>query len=279
MISSNMNVTFENLSDITDDLVIGDQVFTSRLMLGTGKYRNLGVAKQSIECSQTSIITVAIRRLQSSSNFQPNNLLNMLDWKSIWLLPNTAGCTTAEDAIKIATLGHEICKKMGQEYNSFVKLEVIPDSKYLLPDPIGTLKAAEYLISKNYTVLPYIYPDPMLAKQLEELGCATVMPLGSPIGSGQGLQNLENIQIIIENASVPVVVDAGIGTASDAVKAMEIGASAVLVNSAIAQAKFPQLMAKAINLGVHAGRYAYLAERMKKLSRAMPSSPSIGFPN
>nr|YP_010873079.1 thiG protein [Nemalion vermiculare]WGV34356.1 thiG protein [Nemalion vermiculare] len=268
----------ENLIGDESNLVIGGKSFNSRLMLGTGKYESADIAMQSIEAASPSMVTVAIRRLQNVGTTKKYSLLKTLPWHSLFLLPNTAGCTTAEEAIRIASLGHEICKKLGQEGNKFVKLEVIPDPHHLFPDPFGTLKAAEYLINKNYVVLPYIYPDPVLAKQLEEIGCATVMPLGSPIGSGQGLQNLENIQIIIDNASIPVVVDAGIGTASDAVKAMEIGASAVLVNSAIAQAKLPNLMAKSISLGVKSGRYAYFARRMRKANYAMPSSPIFGLP-
>nr|SCW22886.1 thiG protein [Nemalion sp. H.1444] len=278
MIIPNFSLNTENLMNDERYLTIGGRPFNSRLMLGTGKYESADIAMQSIEAANPSMVTVAIRRLQNANTLPKYNLLKTLPWHSLFLLPNTAGCTTSEEAIRIASLGHEICKKIGQEGNKFVKLEVIPDPHHLLPDPLGTLKAAEYLISKNYTVLPYIYPDPMLAKQLEELGCATVMPLGSPIGSGQGLQNLENIQIIIENASIPVVIDAGIGTASDAVKAMEIGASAVLVNSAIAQAGSPNLMAQSIKLGVKSGRYAYFARRMKKVNYATPSSPASGIP-
>lgn len=259
------------------NLVIGEQSFNSRLMLGTGKYTSLSIAKKSIAQSQASIITVAIRRLQDISKNKKSNLLGGLEWESLWLLPNTAGCTNAEEAIRIASFGNEICKKIGQIDNTFVKLEVIPDSTNLFPDGIGTLKAAEHLINRGYTVLPYINADPILAKQLEEIGCATVMPLGSPIGSGQGLQSLENIQIIIDNAKVPVIVDAGIGTASDAVKAMELGADAILVNSAIAQAQDPEIMALSMKLGVQAGRHAYLSGRMHEAKIAHPSSPLIGI--
>ena len=170
-------------------------------------------------------------------------------------------------------LGRELAKLSGQEENNFVKLEVIPDKKYLLPDPIETLKAAEILIKKGFAVLPYINADPILAKRLEEIGCATVMPLGSPIGSGQGLLNLSNIRIIIENAKVPVIIDAGIGVPSEASQAMELGADGVLINSAIAQAENPPLMAQAINYGVKAGRQAFLAGRIKKRDFAVASSP------
>lgn len=255
------------------DLQIGNRIFNSRLMLGTGKYKTLKQAQKSIEISEASIITVAIRRAKYYKNIGKSNLIDGLNWKKLWLLPNTAGCQTAEEAIRIAMLGKEIAKRIGQSDNNFIKLEVISDSKYLLPDPIGTLKAAEYLVNKQFNVLPYISPDPILAKQLEDIGCATVMPLGSPIGSGQGIQNLLNLQIIIENSNIPVVIDAGIGTSSDANKAMEMGASAVLLNTAVAKSNYPEYMAKAMKLGVQAGRIAYLSGRMIKTSQANASSP------
>jgi thiazole synthase len=263
--------------EVKDHLMIDGVNFNSRLMIGTGKYKTLEDAKQSIEISKASIVTVAIRRAQSAKAKGKSNLIDGLDWNSLWLLPNTAGCATVEEAVRIAIMGKEMSKKLGQINNSFIKLEVIPDCKNLFPDPIGTLKAAEFLINKGFTVLPYISPDPMLAKQLEEVGCATIMPLGSPIGSGQGVQNMENIKIIIENAKIPVIIDAGIGTPSDAVKAMEIGADAVLINSAIAQATSSQQMASAMQLAVKAGRQAYLSGRMMKRSRAEASSPVIGI--
>ncbi|MDY7015461.1 MAG: thiazole synthase, partial [Cyanobacteriota bacterium] len=189
---------------------------------------------------------------------------------------NTAGCQTAEDAVRVARLGREMAKLLGQEDNNFVKLEVIPDPKYLLPDPIGTLEAAQQLIREGFAVLPYINADPLLAKRLEEAGCATVMPLGSPIGSGQGLKNAANIQIIVEEARVPVVVDAGIGTPSEAAQAMEIGADALLINSAIALAQNPVAMAKAMGLAAEAGRLAYLAGRIPVKTYASASSPTTG---
>ena len=260
-----------------DLFTIGKQVFSSRLMLGTGKYKNLNEAKASIAVSKASIITVAIRRAQYAKNIGKSNLIDGLNWKKLWILPNTAGCETTEEAIRIAQIGHEINKKIGQTNNKFVKLEVISDSKYLFPDPLGTLKAAEYLVNRNFDVLPYIYPDPILAKQLEEIGCKTVMPLGSPIGSGQGLQKLYDIQLIIENAKIPIIVDAGIGTASEASKAMEIGASGVLLNTAIAKSKNPVIMADAVRLGVISGRQCYLAGIMKREKKANPSSPQDGL--
>ena len=256
-----------------DKLKIGGRFFNSRLMLGTGKYKTPTDAIKSIQTSECEIVTVAIRRLPTDLKNDSTSFLNNLDWEKLWLLPNTAGSQTAEEAIRMAFLGHELACLIGQEDNFFVKLEVISDPKYLLPDPIGTLKAAEFLIKKGFTVLPYINADPMLALHLEDLGCATVMPLGSPIGSGQGLVNLENIQIIIENANVPVIVDAGIGSPSEATQAMEIGADGVLLNTAVAQAKNPSQMALAMKLGVEAGRIGYLAGRMEKKYYANPSSP------
>jgi thiazole synthase len=256
-----------------DKLKIGDKFFNSRLMLGTGKYKTTNDALTSIETSECEIVTVAIRRLPTNLKYDTTSFLNKLNWEKLWLLPNTAGSQTAEEAIRMAFLGHELACQVGQEDNFFVKLEVISDPKYLLPDPIGTLKAAEFLVKKGFTVLPYINADPMLALHLEDLGCATIMPLGSPIGSGQGLNNLANIQIIIENAKVPVIVDAGIGTPSEATAAMELGADGILLNTAVAQSNNPAQMAYAMNLGVQAGRLAYLAGRMKKKYYANASSP------
>jgi thiazole synthase len=256
-----------------DKLKIGNKFFNSRLMLGTGKYKTTDDAISSIESSACEIVTVAIRRLPTNLKNDNTGFLKKLNWEKLWLLPNTAGSQTAEEAIRMAFLGHELACQIGQEDNFFVKLEVISDPKYLLPDPIGTLKAAEFLIKKGFTVLPYINADPMLALHLEDLGCATVMPLGSPIGSGQGLNNLANIQIIIENATVPVIVDAGIGTPSEATQAMEIGAAGVLLNTAVAQSRNPSQMACAMKLGVEAGRLAYLAGRMDRKYYATASSP------
>ena len=256
-----------------DKLQIGNKFLNSRLMLGTGKYKTTSDAINSINSSECEIVTVAIRRLPTDLQNDSTNFLNKLNWENLWLLPNTAGSQTAEEAIRMAFLGHELACQIGQEDNFFVKLEVISDPKYLLPDPIGTLKAAEFLIQKGFTVLPYINADPMLALHLEDLGCATVMPLGSPIGSGQGLNNLKNIQIIIENAAVPVIIDAGIGTPSEAAQAMEIGADGVLLNTAVAQSKMPSQMASAMKLAVEAGRLAYLAGPMEKKYYASPSSP------
>ncbi|MEH1767907.1 glycine oxidase ThiO [Nostoc sp.] len=256
-------------------LIIAGKTFQSRLMTGTGKYRSIEEMQQSVAASDCQIVTVAVRRVQTKAPGH-EGLAEALDWKKIWMLPNTAGCQTAEEAIRVARLGREMAKLLGQEDNNFVKLEVIPDLKYLLPDPIGTLQAAEQLVKEGFAVLPYINADPMLAKRLEEVGCATVMPLASPIGSGQGLKTTANIQIIIENAGVPVVVDAGIGSPSEAAQAMELGADALLINSAIALSLNPAAMARAMNLATVAGRLAYLAGRMPIKDYASPSSPLTG---
>ncbi|MFB2895871.1 thiazole synthase [Aerosakkonemataceae cyanobacterium BLCC-F50] len=256
-------------------LTIAGKTFKSRLMTGTGKYRSIPEMQQSVIASGCEIVTVAVRRVQTNAPGH-EGLAEALDWSKIWMLPNTAGCQTAEDAIRVARLGREMAKLLGQEDNNFVKLEVIPDPKYLLPDPIGTLQAAEKLVKEGFAVLPYINADPLLAKHLEEAGCATVMPLGSPIGSGQGIKNAANIQIIIDNTKIPVVVDAGIGTPSEAASAMEMGADALLINTAIAQAQNSAAMAKAMNLATTAGRLAYLAGRIPVKSYAIASSPLTG---
>ncbi len=258
-----------------DTLIIAGRTFRSRLMTGTGKFANFDLMRQSIEASGSEIVTVAVRRVQTNAPGH-QGLGEALDWSKLWMLPNTAGCQTAEDAVRVARLGREMAKLLGQEDNNFVKLEVIPDSHYLLPDPIGTLQAAEQLVQEGFDVLPYINADPLLAKRLEEVGCVTVMPLGSPIGSGQGIKNAANIQIIIENATVPVVVDAGIGAPSEAAQAMEMGASALLINTAIAQAKDPILMGKAMGMATDAGRAAFLAGRIPIKAYASASSPLTG---
>ncbi len=254
-----------------DYLTIGSKSFSSRLMVGTGKYKTSKNMMSGLENSNCEIVTVAVRRVNKIE--ERTSLIDSINWQKYWMLPNTAGCTNSEEAIRIAFFGRELAKLSGQEENNFIKLEVIPDKKYLLPDPIETLRAAEYLIKKNFTVLPYINADPLLAKRLEEVGCATVMPLGSPIGSGQGLLNASNISIIIENCSIPVIIDAGIGVPSEASQAMEMGADGVLINTAIAHAQNPAKMAKAMKYGVQAGRHAFLAGRMNKINYAKASSP------
>ncbi|HLP91798.1 MAG TPA: glycine oxidase ThiO [Nostocaceae cyanobacterium] len=279
MLTHSANFSYKSLPQepiITDsELIIAGKAFQSRLMTGTGKYRNIEEMQQSVIASGCQIVTVAVRRVQTKAPGH-EGLAEALDWDKIWMLPNTAGCQTAEDAIRVARLGREMAKLLGQEDNNFVKLEVIPDLKYLLPDPIETLQAAEQLVKEGFAVLPYINADPMLAKRLEEVGCATVMPLAAPIGSGQGLKTIANIQIIIENAKVPVVVDAGIGAPSEAAQAMELGADALLINSAIALSQNPPAMAQAMKLAATAGRLAYLAGRMPIKEYASPSSPLTG---
>jgi thiazole synthase len=253
-----------------DALVIAGQELRSRLFLGTGKYRSDEEMLASLEASGCELVTVALRRLDLD-NPSKKTILDVIDWKRYRILPNTAGCQTAEEAIRVARLA----RSMG--LSDWVKLEVIPDPRYLLPDPEETLKAARVLVSENFAVLPYINADPVLARKLEEIGTVTVMPLGSPIGSGQGLQTLSQIRLIIENARVPVVVDAGIGVPSDAAQAMELGADAVLVNSAVAASSQPALMAEAIRLGVEAGRKAFAAGRMPQREEAAASSPTEGI--
>jgi thiazole synthase len=247
-------------------LTIAGKTFTSRLMVGTGKYRNSMEMNAAFEASGAEIITVALRRIDFDDPAS-RSVLEDVDWRRYTILPNTAGCQTAEEAVRIARMARAM------ELSNWVKLEVIPDPKYLLPDPIGTLEAAKTLVDEGFVVLPYIGADPILAKRLEEIGTATVMPLGSPIGSGQGILNLEAIKIIIEQASVPVVVDAGIGVPSDAAQSMEAGADAVLVNTAIALADNPALMAEAFAEGVSAGRKAFVAGRIPRKAYASASSP------
>jgi thiazole synthase len=259
----------------TDPLVIGGRSFRSRLMTGTGKYPSLQTMQASITSSACDIVTVAVRRVQGQATGH-EGLMEAIDWSRIWMLPNTAGCATAEEAVRVARLGRELAKLAGQEDNTFIKLEVIPDTRHLLPDPIGTLEAAEQLVKEGFTVLPYINADPLLAKRLEEAGCATVMPLGSPIGSGQGIRNAANIALIIENAGVPVVVDAGIGVPSEAAQAMEMGADALLINSAIALAGDPAAMAQAMAMACQAGRTAFRAGRLPMRLQASASSPLQG---
>jgi len=253
----------------TDSLVVAGVELRSRLFLGTGKYSSDGEMVAALEASGSELITVALRRLDLDDPNQ-KTILDAIDWQRYRILPNTAGCQTAEEAIRIARLA----RSMG--LSDWVKLEVIPDPRYLLPDPIETLSAATALVEEGFTVLPYINADPILARRLEAVGCATVMPLGSPIGSGQGLVNQRQIELIIEAAGVPVVVDAGIGSASDAALAMELGADAVLVNTAVAKAQRPAAMAEAIAEGVVAGRKSFLAGRIPRRLEAVASSPISG---
>jgi len=253
-----------------DPLVIAGVELRSRLFVGTGKYTSDQAMVDAIEASGCELVTVALRRVDLDDP-KKKTILDVIDWKRYRILPNTAGCPTADEAIRIARLA----RSMG--LSDWVKLEVIPDPRYLLPDPEETLKAARVLVGEGFKVLPYINADPVLAKKLEEIGTVTVMPLGSAIGSGQGLQTVEQIRIIIEQSRVPVVVDAGIGAPSDAALAMELGADCVLVNTAIALAKDPVEMAEAMRLGVAAGRKAYLAGRIPRRGEASPSSPTEGI--
>ena len=252
-----------------DPLVIAGKEFRSRLMVGTGRHRTMEEMVESIEASGAEIITVAIRRL-NLDNPNEKSILDYFDWNKYTILPNTAACSTAEEAVFVAKLARELTG------SNWVKLEVIPDAKWLLPDPIGTFEAAKILVDDGFVVLPYIHADPVLAARLEEIGCATVMPLGSAIGSGQGILTLEEVKIIVEQSSVPVVVDAGLGVPSEASQALEIGAEAVLVNTAIAQASDPAGMGEAFKLGVEAGRMAYLAGRIDRKEEATASSPTTG---
>ncbi len=252
-----------------DTLTIAGKTFRTRLFMGTGKWRDSAEMMAAFEAADVEMITVALRRIDFDDP-KSRSILEDIDWQKYTILPNTAGCATAEEAIRVARMA----RAMG--LSDWVKLEVIPDPKYLLPDPIGTLQAAETLVKEGFVVLPYINADPVLAKRLEEVGTATVMPLASPIGSGQGLPDYRQIEIIVEQANVPVVVDAGIGAPSDAALAMELGASACLVNTAIALAKDPPAMARAMALGVQAGRLAYQAGRIEKKAYASASSPLVG---
>jgi len=253
-----------------DKLKIGDREFKSRLIVGSGKYKDFEETAKATEASGAEIITVAVRRVNITDPSKPN-LLDYIDTSKIMILPNTAGCYTAEEAVLTAKLAREA---LG---HGFVKLEVIGDQKTLYPDMIETLKAAEILVKEGFTVLPYITDDPIMAKKFEEIGCAAVMPLAAPIGSGLGLQNPYNILFIKEAVNVPVIVDAGIGTASDAAIVMELGVDGVLMNTAIAQAKDPIKMAVAMKHAVISGRLAYLAGRIPKKMYASASSPTEGL--
>ncbi len=252
-----------------DFLHIADRTFTSRLIVGTGKYPSLDVARAAIEASGAQIVTVAVRRLDLSDQDKPT-ILDALPRERVTLLPNTAGCYTAEDAVRTARLAREL--GMG----NWVKLEVIGDQTTLYPDTRATLDAAETLLADGFVVLPYVNDDVVLCKKLAEMGCAAVMPLAAPIGSGLGVCNPYTIRIIVESVDVPVIVDAGVGTASDAAVAMELGCDAVLMNTGIAHAKDPVRMARAMRLAVEAGRLAYTSGRIPKKLYATASSPLEG---
>ena len=255
-----------------DNLVIAGKAYTSRLLVGTGKYKNFAETRAAIEASGAQIVTVAIRRTNIGQNPNEPSLLEVIPPSRYTLLPNTAGCYTADDAIRTLRLARELL-----DGHDLVKLEVLGDPHTLYPNVVETLSAAEKLVKEGFKVMVYTSDDPIIAKQLEEIGCIAVMPLASLIGSGMGILNPYNLQIIIENAKVPVLVDAGVGTASDAAIAMELGCDGVLMNTAIAAAQNPVLMASAMKKAIEAGREAYLAGRMaKKLYSAVPSSPTTG---
>ncbi|QWT46910.1 thiazole synthase [Azospira inquinata] len=256
-----------------DQLVIAGKAYRSRLLVGTGKYRDFEQTRQAIEASGAEIVTVAIRRMNIGQDPSQPNLLEVLPPDRYTILPNTAGCFTAEEAVRTLRLARELL-----DGHSLVKLEVLGDPKTLFPNMPETLKAAETLVKEGFQVMVYCADDPIQAKMLEELGCVAVMPLASLIGSGMGILNPWNLRLIIDNAKVPVLVDAGVGTASDAAIALELGCDGVLMNTAIAHAQDPVLMASAMQKAVAAGREAFLAGRMpRKLYSADPSSPTTGL--
>jgi thiazole synthase len=253
-----------------DTLVIAGREFNSRLMVGTGKYASFQQMVQALEVSGAEIITVAVRRVNISDR-NKESLLDHIDLKKYTLLPNTAGCYTADDAVRTCRLAREA------GLSDFVKLEVLGDEKTLFPDNEELLKAAKILVKEGFTVLPYCSDDVIVCRKLEDIGCAAVMPLGAPIGSGLGIRNPYNIKIILENIKVPVIVDAGVGCASDAAIAMELGCDGVLMNTAIAGAQDPIAMAEAMKLGVRAGRLSYKAGRIARKLYANASSPIEGL--
>ena len=256
-----------------DSLTIAGKAYASRLLIGTGKYKDFDETRRAVEASGAQIVTVAIRRTNIGQNAGEPSLLDALPPSKYTYLPNTAGCYTADDAVRTLRLARELL-----DGHELVKLEVLGDPKSLYPNMMETLKAAETLVKDGFKVMVYCSDDPILAKRLEEIGCVAVMPLASLIGSGMGILNPWNLQLILENAKVPVIVDAGVGTASDAAIAMELGCDGVLMNTAVAAAKNPVLMAQAMKKAVEAGREAYLAGRMpKKLYAAAPSSPTAGI--
>jgi len=250
-------------------LKIADREFTSRLIIGTGKYRSFPEMARCLEASGAEMVTVAVRRVNLTDRSK-ESLLDYIDTKRFFILPNTAGCYTAEEAIRTARLAREV------GLSHWIKLEVIGDERTLLPDPVGLLEAAETLVGDGFAVLPYTSDDPILARRLEALGCAAVMPLGAPIGSGGGIRNPANIALIVERAEVPVILDAGIGTASDAALAMELGCDGVLLASAVSRAEDPEAMARAMRLAVEAGHLAHAAGRIPRKLHAEASTPLEG---
>ena len=255
---------------ITDSVVIADKTFRSRLFVGTGKYSSFPLMAQALEASGAEVVTVAVRRVNIADRTK-ESLLDYIDTSKYVLLPNTAGCYTVDEAVRTARLAREL------GMTEFVKLEVIGDKRTLFPDVEGLVQAARVLVKEGFTVLPYTNDDPVTAKKLEDVGCPAVMPLGAPIGAGLGIRNPYNLRILMETVKVPVLVDAGVGTASDAAVALELGAVAVLMNTAIAEAKEPVLMAEAMREAVSAGRKAFLAGRMPMRLHAAASSPLTGL--
>ena len=255
-------------------LILDGKLYQSRLIVGTGKYKDLQETGEAIAASGAEMVTVAIRRTNIGQNKNEPNLLDVISPKKYTILPNTAGCYNAADAVRTCKLARELL-----DGHNLVKLEVLGDEKTLYPNITETLTAAEQLIKDNFKVMVYTTDDPLIAKRLEDMGCIAVMPLGAPIGSGLGITNPYNIKLILENAHVPIIVDAGVGTASDATIAMELGCDGVLMNTAIAKAQNPVLMASAMKKGVEAGREAYLAGRMAKKLYASASSPVEGLIN
>jgi thiazole synthase len=258
---------------MNDKLIIAGKSYSSRLLVGTGKYKDFAETRAALDASGTEIVTVAIRRTNLGQNANEPNLLDAVPPSKFTYLPNTAGCYTADDAVRTLRLARELL-----DGHSLVKLEVLGDPQSLYPNVIETIAAAKTLVAEGFQVMVYTSDDPIIAKQLEDIGCVAIMPLASLIGSGMGILNPWNLQLIMNRVSVPVIVDAGVGTASDAAIAMELGCAGVLMNTAIAGAQNPVLMASAMKKGVEAGREAYLAGRMpKKLYSASPSSPTTGI--
>jgi thiazole synthase len=253
-----------------DALLIAGRSYRSRLLVGTGKYRDMEQTRLAVEASGAEIVTVALRRTNLGQNPDEPNLLSVLSPEQFTILPNTAGCYTVQEAVRTARLGREL---LG---HSLVKLEVLGDQKTLFPDVTATLEAAGMLVKEGFQVMVYTSDDPIIARRLEQVGCVAVMPLAAPIGSGLGIRNPYNIRIILEQAKVPILVDAGVGTASDAAVAMELGCDGVLMNTAIAEARQPVLMASAMKKAVEAGREAFLAGRMPRRLYASASSPPAG---
>ena len=256
---------------MTDALTIAGKTYQSRLLIGTGKYKDFAETRSAIETSGAEIVTVAIRRTNIGQNADEPNLLDFISPDKYTILPNTAGCYTADEAVRCCKLARELL-----DGHDLVKLEVLGDQKTLYPNVVHTLKAAEQLIRDGFKVMVYTSDDPIIAKELEQMGCVAVMPLGSLIGSGLGILNPHNIRLIIEEARVPIIVDAGVGTASDAAIAMELGCDGVLLNTAVAHAGNPVLMASAMKKAIEAGRESFLAGRMQKKAYASASSPLEG---